>query len=148
MPEKVTVGEQIGAAYRAVGLNQRGLTAKAGVPRRATAGVLAGKQEASAAQLLAIAQATGTTISALTSAGVARRRRWATHAGMAMSAAEGTRADLTELLELNAYLDSQAIPHSVIGGRCPTSRAPRTGVPEAGAITVSEHTGESDWDRP
>jgi transcriptional regulator with XRE-family HTH domain len=106
----MTVGERIERAVGVVGLSQRALAAETGISQSTLSRIISGERAAKMPELATIAWATGTTVADLTGAGsVADRVRCAARAtnGAGM---EDLRAALLHFMELDAYLDDQAIP--------------------------------------
>jgi transcriptional regulator with XRE-family HTH domain len=104
------VGERIERAVHAIGLSQRALAAETGLSQSTLSRIISGERAAKVTELATIAWATGTTVAELTNtASVADRVRCAARAtnGAGM---EEMRAALLHFMELDAYLDDQAIP--------------------------------------
>jgi transcriptional regulator with XRE-family HTH domain len=104
------VGGRIAQAMRAVGLTQRALARCTGISQPTLSRIVAGDRAAKMPEIIAIADATGHTVAELTGVGlVADRVQYAARAtnGAAMLA---MRQELLHFLELDAYLDDQAIP--------------------------------------
>ncbi|WP_344018379.1 helix-turn-helix transcriptional regulator [Pseudonocardia kongjuensis] len=96
-------------ARAAAGLSQRRLAATAGLAQATLSRIVAGSRTPTVPELVAIADATGTTLSALTGEGVEARVHCVARAtnGSEMAA---MRSALLHCLELDAYLDDQGIP--------------------------------------
>jgi len=106
----MTVGERIERAVDAAGLSQRALAAETGISQPTLSRIISGERAAKVPELATIAWATGTTVAELTGTGsVADRVRCA---GRATNGAgmEEMRSALLHFMELDAYLDDQAIP--------------------------------------
>lgn len=106
----MTVGDRIERAREAAGLSQRALAHETGISQPTLSRIISGDRVAKMPEVVAIAWATGTTVAELTGAGgVADRAQCAARAtnGAGM---DGMRATLLHFLELDAYLEDQAIP--------------------------------------
>jgi len=106
----MTVGDRIERAREAAGLSQRALAQETGISQPTLSRIISGDRVAKMPEVVAIAWATGTTVAELTGAGrVADRAQCAARstngAGMV-----GMREALLHFLELDAYLEDQAIP--------------------------------------
>ncbi len=104
------VGALIQRARVAAGLSQRGLADATGISQSTLSRIISGDRVAKVPEIVLIAQVTGHTVAQLTGIGtVAERAQCAVRAtndpGM-----EGMREALLHFLELNDYLDDQAIP--------------------------------------
>jgi transcriptional regulator with XRE-family HTH domain len=91
-------------------MSQRALAQETGISQPTLSRVITGDRAAKAPEILAIAWATGTTVAELTGTGrVADRAQCAARAtnGAGM---EEMREALLHFLELDAYLEDQAIP--------------------------------------
>jgi transcriptional regulator with XRE-family HTH domain len=106
----MTVGKRIEKAADAAGLSQRALAAETGVSQPTLSRIISGERTPKVPELAVIAWATGTTLAELAGAGgVAERVQCAARAtdGAGM---EQMRAALLHFVELDAYLDGQAVP--------------------------------------
>ena len=104
------VPDQIERARTAAGLSQRGLAEATGISQPTLSRIIAGNRTAKMPEVVAIAWATGVTVAELTGPGtVADRAQCAARAtnGAGM---ECMREALLHFLELDDYLDDQAIP--------------------------------------
>jgi transcriptional regulator with XRE-family HTH domain len=104
------VGALIERARMASGLSQRGLAEMTGISQSTLSRIISGDRVVKVPEIVLIAQATGHTVAQLTGIGtVADRAQCAARATNA-SDMDGMREALLHFLELNAYLDDQAIP--------------------------------------
>ena len=104
------VGERIERARASVGLSQRALADITGISQPTLSRVVSGQRAAKMPELAAIAWATGSTVAELAGTGTVAERvecaaRATNQAGMG-----GMREALLHFLELDDYLDGQAIP--------------------------------------
>lgn len=107
------VGELIERARNAARLSQRALAQSSGVSQSTLSRIIAGERVAKMDEIVAIAWATGHTVAQLTGTEtVADRAQCAARATNGASM-EGMRQTLLHYLELDAYLDDQAIPATV-----------------------------------
>ncbi|OLT23355.1 transcriptional regulator [Actinomadura sp. CNU-125] len=107
------VGVLIERARVAAGLSQRALANATGISQSTLSRIISGDRVAKMPEIVQIAQATGHTIPQLTGTGtVTERVQYAARAtnGCGM---EGMREALLGFLELNDYLDDQAVPATV-----------------------------------
>ncbi|HEY2701248.1 MAG TPA: helix-turn-helix transcriptional regulator [Pseudonocardiaceae bacterium] len=105
--------ERIERARIAAGLSQRSLAEATGISQPTLSRIISGDRAAKMSELVAIAWATGHTIAQLTGAEtVADRAQYAARATNNSGMAE-MREALLHFLELNEYLDGQAIPPTV-----------------------------------
>lgn len=107
---KANVGALIERARVAAGLSQRALADATGISQPTLSRIISGDRAAKMPEVVLIAQATGHTVAQLTGTGtVAGRVQCAARAtnGTGM---EGMREALLHFLELNDYLDDQAVP--------------------------------------
>jgi transcriptional regulator with XRE-family HTH domain len=94
----------------AAGLSQRGLAEASGVSQSTLSRIIAGERTAKMPEIVAIAQATGHTVAQLTGiSDVAGRVQCAARATND-SDMQSMREALLHFLELDNYLDDQAIP--------------------------------------
>jgi transcriptional regulator with XRE-family HTH domain len=106
----VTAGNRIERAREAARLSQRALAQESGISQPTLSRIISGDRVAKMPEIVAIAWATGTTVAELTGIGcVADRAQCAARAtnGAGM---DGMREKLLHFLELDAYLEDQAIP--------------------------------------
>ncbi|MEU4193106.1 helix-turn-helix transcriptional regulator [Kribbella sp. NPDC026611] len=107
------VGALIERARVAAGLSQRGLADAAGISQSTLSRIIAGDRVAKVPEVIAIAQATGHTVAQLTGlSDVAGRVQCAARATND-SDMQGMREALLHFLELDSYLDDQAIPVAI-----------------------------------
>ena len=104
------VGDLIESARVAAGLSQRRLAEITGISQATLSRIIAGIRSAKMPEIVAIAWATGATVAELTGAGTVADR--AQHAARATNGCgmDGMREALLHFLELDDYLDDQAIP--------------------------------------
>ncbi|GAA4916662.1 helix-turn-helix domain-containing protein [Streptomonospora salina] len=109
------VGARIERARMDAGTSQRALADRSGISQATLSRIISGERTAKMPEIVAIAWATGRTVAEL--AGVARTADRAQCAARATngSDADGMRQKLLSFLELNDFLDDQAIP-ATIGG--------------------------------
>jgi transcriptional regulator with XRE-family HTH domain len=110
------VGVRIERARVAAGLSQRALADMAGISQSTLSRVISGQRTAKIPELMAIAWATGATVSELAGTGTVTERvecaaRATNHADM-----DSMREALLHFLELDDYLSGQAIPAMVLSG--------------------------------
>lgn len=104
------VGVLVERARVAAGLSQRGLAEASGVSQSTLSRIIAGERTAKMPEIVAIAQATGHTVAQLTGiSDVAGRVQCAARATND-SDMQSMREALLHFLELDNYLDDQAIP--------------------------------------
>lgn len=109
MPD-LNVGVLVERARVAAGFSQRGLAESTGISQPTLSRIISGDRRAKMPEIVLIAQATGHTVAQLTGSGVvADRVQYAARASND-SGMEDMRAALLHFLELDAYLDDQAIP--------------------------------------
>lgn len=107
------IGARIERARATAGLSQRALADATGISQSTLSRIISGDRAAKMPELVAIAWETGHTVAQLTGIGsVAERVQCAARAtnGSDMS---DMRQTLLSFLELDAYLDDQAIPATV-----------------------------------
>ena len=108
-----SVGSRIERARAAAGLSQRALADAAGISQPTLSRIISGDRTAKMPEVVAIAWATGHTVAQLTEAGaVADRVQYAARA-TGDSGMDRMRESLLHFMELNDYLDDQAIPATV-----------------------------------
>ncbi len=106
-------GPLIERARAAARLSQRALAEKTGISQPTLSRIISGERVPKVPELVAIAWATGHTIAQLTgTATVADRAQWAARATNDSQMAE-MREALLRFLELDEYLDNQAVPATV-----------------------------------
>lgn len=102
------IGARIERARATAGLSQRALADATGISQSTLSRIISGDRAAKMPELVAIAWETGHTVAQLTGIGsVAERVQCAARATNDM------RQTLLSFLELDAYLDDQAIPATV-----------------------------------
>lgn len=106
------MGDMIGAiesARAAAGLSQRRLAKRTGISQATLSRILNGERTAKMTEIILIADATGCTVAQLAGSAVSERvlcaARSTNGAGM-----DAMRQRLLHFMELDAYLDDQAIP--------------------------------------
>ena len=110
---QVNVGALVERARATAGLSQRGLADATGISQSTLSRIIAGDRVAKMPELVLIARATGHTVAQLAgTGGVADRVQCAARATND-SSMEGMREALLHFLELDSYLDDQAIPAAV-----------------------------------
>lgn len=99
----------IESARTCAGLSQRAMADKTGISQATLSRILSGERQAKITEILLIADATGCTVRQLTGSPVAERVECAARAtnGVGM---DSMRQRLLHFMELDAYLDDQAIP--------------------------------------
>lgn len=105
-----TIGDRINDACQSARLSQRALSRATGIPQATLSRVISGDRPARTPELVAIADATGTTIAELNGTPTVASRARCIARASDDSAMEDMRRELLHMLELNAYLDDQAIP--------------------------------------
>lgn len=103
------LGKAIESARQAAGLSQRALQDRTGISQSTLSRMLAGNRPAKMTEIILIADATGCTVAQLTGTAVADRVQCAARATNG-SAMDSMRQRLLHFIELDAYLDDQAIP--------------------------------------
>ncbi|MEV0355643.1 helix-turn-helix transcriptional regulator [Nocardia sp. NPDC050697] len=105
-----TVGERIAEAIDAAGLSQRELAAATGISQPTLSRTISGDRVAKMNELISIAAATGWLLTEFT--GTSRAAAQVQCAARAANGAsmESMRAQMLHFIELDAYLDDQAIP--------------------------------------
>lgn len=107
------VGPLIERARVAAGLSQRALADASGISQPTLSRIISGERPAKMPEVVAIAWATGHTVAQLTEAGaVANRTKYAARATNDSDTDRMWEA-LLHFVELNDYLDDQAIPATV-----------------------------------
>lgn len=106
-------GALVERARLAAGLSQRALADATGISQSTLSRIISGDRVAKMPEIVAIAWATGHTVGYLTGAGsVADRVQCAARATDG-SEMDGMRLALLHFLEVNDYLDEQAIPATI-----------------------------------
>jgi transcriptional regulator with XRE-family HTH domain len=106
-------GSRVERALVAAGHSQRSLADETGISQSTLSRIISGDRVAKVPELIAIAWATGCTIAQLTGVGnVADRAECVARATNNCDMDE-MRQVLLHFLELNAYLDDQAIPATI-----------------------------------
>lgn len=97
------------SARTAAGLSQRDLEDRTGISQSTLNRILTGKRPAKMTEIIQIADATGCTVAQLTGAATASRVQYAARStdGATM---ENMRQRLLHFIELDAFLDTQAVP--------------------------------------
>lgn len=103
------MGAAIESAREAAQLSQRALEDRTGISQSTLSRILSGKRPAKMTEIIQIADATGCTVAQLTGTATADRVQCAARATNG-SAMDKMRQRLLHFIELNAYLDDQAIP--------------------------------------
>jgi transcriptional regulator with XRE-family HTH domain len=107
------VGELIDRARKAAQLSQRDLATATGISQSTLSRIVSGDRTAKMPEIMAIADATGHTVAQLTGTStVAERVQCASRATNDCDMSK-MREALLYFLELDAYLDDQAIPATV-----------------------------------
>lgn len=102
-------GTVIEQARRSAGLSQRALAERAGISQPTLSRIIAGERPAKMPEIIALARATGWTVGALAgSSAVSDRAECAARVTNGSDGAE-LRTELLRFLELDAYLEDQAI---------------------------------------
>jgi transcriptional regulator with XRE-family HTH domain len=106
------IGDRIEHALIRARISQRTLATETGISQATLSRIIAGARAPKMPEVLAIALALGTTVTELTGTGsIAERAQSAARATNGAGMAE-MRRELLLYLELDAYLDDQAIPAS------------------------------------
>lgn len=96
-------------ARKAAGFSQRGLAERSGVSQSTLSRIISGERVAKLPELVAVAHATGWSLGALTGASTVADRAQCAARVTNGAQAEGLRASVLNFLELDAYLEDQAI---------------------------------------
>ncbi|MEU0241241.1 helix-turn-helix transcriptional regulator [Nocardiopsis sp. NPDC006198] len=107
------IGERIERALAAAHLSQRALADSTGISQSTLSRIISGDREAKMPELVAIAWETGHTVARLTGTGAVTERVQCAARATNGSDMGGMRQTLLDFLELDAYLDDQAIPATV-----------------------------------
>lgn len=106
----MTVGERIERAREAAGWSQRALAQETGISQATLSRTISGDRVAKMPEVVAIAWATGTTVAELTGTGSVSDRAQCAARATDGAGMDGMREALLHFLELDAYLEDQAIP--------------------------------------
>lgn len=104
------IGALIERARVAAGLSQRGLADATGISQPTLSRIIGGDRVAKLPEIMAIAWATGHTVAQLTGGGSVADRIQCAARSTNDSSMDAMRESLLHFLELNDYLDDQAIP--------------------------------------
>jgi transcriptional regulator with XRE-family HTH domain len=107
------VGARIDRAREAAGISQRNLADTTGISQSTLSRIISGDREAKLPELVEIAGATGHTLAELTGTGTVADRVQCAARSTNGSGMAGMRAALLHFLELDDYLDDQAIPATI-----------------------------------
>ncbi|WP_254207389.1 helix-turn-helix domain-containing protein [Nocardia alni] len=102
--------ERINSAVLTAKLTQRELEKLTGISQSTLCRILAGKRTAKIPELLAIAEATGCSIGALTGVSTVAERVQCAARSTNGSNMAGMREEMLHFVELNDYLDDLAVP--------------------------------------
>lgn len=108
-----TVGALIERARATAGISQRALADATGISQSTLSRIISGDRVAKMPEVVAIAWATGHTVAQLTGAGTVADRAQCAARATNDSGMESMRQALLHFLELDDYLDDQAIPATV-----------------------------------
>lgn len=103
------IGEAIESAREAAQLSQRALEDLTGISQSTLSRIISGKRTAKMTEIIQIADATGCTVGQLTGTAASARAQCAARATNG-SGMDKMRQRLLHFIELDAYLDDQAIP--------------------------------------
>ncbi len=104
------VGVLVERARIVAGLSQRGLADATGISQPTLSRIISGDRTAKMPEIVLIAQATGHTVAQLTGLGAVADRVQCAARATNGSDMERMRETLLHFLEMDAYLDDQAIP--------------------------------------
>lgn len=107
------VGALIERARTSAGLSQRGLADVTGISQSTLSRIISGDRAAKMPEIVLIARATGHTVAQLTGTGTVVDRLQCAARATNDSGMAGMREALLHFLELDNYLDDQAIPAAV-----------------------------------
>jgi transcriptional regulator with XRE-family HTH domain len=107
------IGTLIERARVAAGLSRRALADETGISQSTLSRIISGDRMAKMPEIMLIAHATGHTVAQLTGARVVAERVQCAAPTAADSGMEDMRKALMHFLELNDYLDDQAVPAAV-----------------------------------
>ena len=110
---KVDVGALIERARVAAGLSQRALADATGISQPTLSRIISGDRAVKMPEVVAIAWATGHTVAQLTGAGTMADRAQCAARATNDSGMERMREALLRFLELDDYLNDQAIPAAI-----------------------------------
>ena len=110
---RANIGASIERARVAAGLSQRTLATMTGISQSTLSRIIAGDRVAKMPEIVVIAWATGHTVAQLTGSGTVADRAQCAARATNDSGMEVMRQTLLYYLELDDYLDEQAIPASV-----------------------------------
>lgn len=106
---KTPMGAAIASACEAARLSQRALGDRTGISQSTLSRILSGKRSAKMTEIILMAEATGCTVAQLSGNSVTERIQYAARTTNS-STMERMRQRLLHFIELDAYLDDQAIP--------------------------------------
>ena len=106
---KTPMGAAIVSACEAAGLSQRALGDRTGISQSTLSRILSGKRSAKMTEIILMAEATGCTVAQLSGNSVTERIQYAARTTNSPMM-ERMRQRLLHFIELDAYLDDQAIP--------------------------------------
>ena len=109
----VNVGTLINRALTTAKLSQRALSEATGISQPTLSRIISGDRAAKLPEIMAIAWATGHTVAQLTGAGTVADRAQCVARATNGTEMESMRQALLHFLELDDYLDDQAIPAPV-----------------------------------
>lgn len=109
----VDVGALIERARESAGLSQRGLADATGISQSTLSRIIAGERGAKLPEIVAIAWATGHTVAQLTGTSTVADRVQCAARATNGSGMEDMREALLHFLELDDYLDEQAIAATI-----------------------------------
>ena len=109
----VDVGARVERARVAAGLSQRALADATGISQSTLSRIISGDRVAKLPEIAAIAWATGHTVAQLTGVATVAERAQCAARATNDSGMESMRQALLHFLELDAYLDDQAIPATI-----------------------------------
>ena len=109
-----TIGTRIDQARAAAGLSQRTLADATGISQSTLSRIISDDRVAKLPEIVAIAWATGFTVAQLTGAGTVAGRVQCAARATNGSGMEEMRRALLHFLELDDYLDEQAIPAAAV----------------------------------
>lgn len=107
------VGALIEHARATAGLSQRALADATGISQSTLSRIISGDRTAKLTEITAIAWATGHTVAQLTGAGTVADRMQSAARATSDCSMECMRQALVHFLELDDYLDDQAIPATI-----------------------------------